>query len=78
MNISWYELDVQVIQPICWLEPETFFDHADDHEKKINGDSYCYMLSGNMVNEVNRENPAEALLAEGTFFDFLIRKSFSS
>lgn len=76
-NIPWHELDVEKIQPICWSNPSAYFIKASDeeHEKRLNNTSYCYMLSANMVGGYMKQNPLECLLQENTFFSFLIRKS---
>jgi FkbM family methyltransferase len=76
-NVSWYEMDVDMIQPVCWSRPELFFAIKDDatHEQLLNHSSYCYMLSANMVGGYMQTNPSRTLLQENTFFRFLIQRS---
>jgi FkbM family methyltransferase len=73
----WYEIDVSLIQPVCWSKPEAFFMIRDTggHMQVFNEGSYCYMLSGNMVNGFMEHNPGRGLLEEGSFFNFLLKRS---
>jgi mannosyltransferase OCH1-like enzyme len=77
LNVEWYELKVEQIQPVCWSNPEAFFklESEAQHSEKYNEDSYCYMISANMANGVVREHPEESLLKENSFFNFLYHKS---
>ncbi len=76
-GVPWLELNVELIQPICWSHPESFFAVRDDreHEMTLNRDSYCYMLSANMVRGFFKKNSFPNLLGENTFFSFLLKKS---
>lgn len=73
----WYEIDVSLIQPVCWSKPEEFFTIRDTagHMQVFNEGSFCYMLSGNMVNGFREHNPGRELLEEGSFFNFLLKRS---
>jgi FkbM family methyltransferase len=77
ISIPWYELEVGLIQPICWSEPEAFFETRNDdgHERASNSSSYCYMLSANMTNGFVQQHPSKHLLDENTFFRYLLKKS---
>jgi len=76
-GVQWLELEVDLIQPVCWSNPEAFFMVGDSaaHEEMFNDRSYCYMLSSNMINGVVKANPAKNLLDNDTFFTFLLKKS---
>jgi len=70
-------MDVSLIQPVCWSKPEAFFMTGDTagHMQVFNEASFCYMLSGNMVNGFLEHNPGRGLLEEGSFFNFLLKRS---
>jgi FkbM family methyltransferase len=74
---SWFDLETDLSQPICWSKPEEFFVVRDDphHEKIFNERSYCYMLSANMVNKVINEDRSQSIYVKNNFFNFLLRKS---
>lgn len=76
-KVSWYELEVEQIQPICWSEPAAFFKKDNDnlHELLLNSNSYCYMVSANMVRGYREENQYPNILDENTFFRYLLRTS---
>ncbi len=76
-NIQWYEMSVQLIQPVCWSEPSAFFAirNEEEHEKIFNKFSYCYMLSANMIGGYVNANSSNNLLDENSFFMFLLKKS---
>ncbi|HVW59462.1 MAG TPA: FkbM family methyltransferase [Puia sp.] len=73
----WRELDVSLIQPVCWSKPDAFFANRDmaGHMQVFNESSFCYMLSGNMVNGFAAQHPGSDLLERGSFFNFLLKKS---
>ena len=77
LGIEWYELATALIQPVCWSDPKEFFIKRDNkgHEEVLNKNSFCYMLSANMVNGFMKENPSESLLHDKSFFNFLCKKS---
>lgn len=74
-NVPWCELTVEQIQPVCWSKPEEFFTKRTDeeHRKFVNYDSYCYMISANMVRKHVSENPEDDILDKDTFFSYLVR-----
>ena len=74
---SWYELKVDQIQPICWSNPSAFFQKANDevHKQMLNPNSYCYMVSSNMVRGYLEENQYKNILDNDTFFSYLLRTS---
>lgn len=76
-NIPWYRLSYEMIQPICWSNPGSFFRLSDraGHEQIYNPRSFCYMLSHSMVLGYQAEHPEQSLMAEGTFFSFLLDRA---
>ena len=74
---SWYELKVEQIQPVCWSNPAAFFKKGNDvvHQQMLNPDSFCYMISANMVRGYLEENQYPDILDNDTFFSFLLRTS---
>jgi len=76
-NVPCYELQCELIQPVCWSQPEAFFrinDHGD-HERSFNEQAICYMLSNNSIQQFKATNPTRNLLDEGTFFRYLSKKA---
>ena len=73
----WLELACEVIQPVCWSQPEVFFALGTDaeHERAFNEQAICYMLSNNSLQKHQAAHPAGDLLAEGTFFRYLWQRS---
>jgi hypothetical protein len=78
-NQPWLELNLELIQPICWSQPSAFFEVRDaaGHEAVFNSQAWCYMLSNQMVQGFKLEHPELDLLAESTFFRFLLERSHS-
>ncbi|MBN9385045.1 MAG: FkbM family methyltransferase [Chitinophagaceae bacterium] len=76
-GVRWHEIDVSLIQPVCWSKPEAFFMTRDTtgHMQVFNEPSFCYMLSGNMTNGFMAQHPGRDLLEDGTFFNFLLKIS---
>lgn len=76
-NRAWYELLVEEIQPICWSNPGAFFVKRDElgHELALNPQSYCYMLSANMLRGYMSDNENFAIQAPDTFFSYLLKLS---
>ncbi len=76
-NVAWLELNVEMIQPVCWSDPKAFFTTRSDeeHEKFFNASSYCYMLSANMVGGYANEHPGADLFNKHSFFMFLLKRS---
>jgi SAM-dependent methyltransferase len=76
-SANWHELRCERIQPVCWSHPEAFFAIADAavHETQFDPQAITYMLSQTKVMEYQRQNPGKDLLAEGTFFRFLLARS---
>lgn len=74
---GWRELDVSLIQPVCWSKPDAFFANRDTvgHMQVFNESSFCYMLSGNMVNGFVAQHQGRDLLERGSFFNFLLKRS---
>ena len=76
-NVQRYELQCELIQPVCWSRPEVFFqiDHPADHLRNFDEQAICYMLSNNSIKQFSAANPGRDLLDEGTFFRFLLKKA---
>ncbi|MBE9586618.1 hypothetical protein IM792_19370 [Mucilaginibacter sp. JRF] len=76
-GLPWHELDVMQVQPICWSNPQAFFKKGsyNEHDEAFEDDAYSYMLSGNMVRGVVEKDAGQDLLADGTFFNFLLVRS---
>jgi FkbM family methyltransferase len=73
----WYEIDVSLIQPVCWSNQEAFFTTRDigEHQLFFNPQAYCYMLSKNTAEGFVETHPGKDLLDERSFFNFLLKKS---
>jgi mannosyltransferase OCH1-like enzyme len=76
-TVPCYELPCELIQPICWSQPEVFFkiNDAVDHERAFDEQAICYMLSNNAIQKFQATNRTRALLDDGTFFRFLANKA---
>lgn|GEM_PF-208395 len=72
-----HRLNVELVQPVCWSQPAAFFHTAADaeHARNFNARAYCYMLSANMVRGYAGEHDGADLLADGTFFRYLLRRA---
>jgi hypothetical protein len=70
----WHRLPVERVQPICWSEPAAFFvrGSAAEHAARVDPAAYCYMLSQNTVDGHARAAPGADLMAEDTFFRYLV------
>jgi SAM-dependent methyltransferase len=80
ITANWHELPCERIQPVCWSEPQRFFAVAEAavHEARFDQRAITYMLSHTKVAEYQRQSPGSDLLAEGTFFRFLLARSIGS
>jgi hypothetical protein len=67
-----FELPVEQVQPVCWSQPERFFEAGHDHS--IDPDAWCYMLSQQNVLRHQKTTTAR-LDAEKSFFSFLLRRA---
>ena len=76
-NVPWYRLGYDLIQPVCWSNPAAFFSVNDreGHEQTFNPRAFCYMLSHNMIEGHQAQHPERPLMAEGTFFSFLLEEA---
>ncbi|HEX5607809.1 MAG TPA: capsular polysaccharide synthesis protein, partial [Candidatus Binatia bacterium] len=79
-TIKWRELPCETIQPVCWSQPEVFFEigSPDEHELKRDPSALCYMLSNTEVQKFVAKNPERKILADGTFFRYLIKRSLET
>jgi biofilm PGA synthesis N-glycosyltransferase PgaC len=70
----WYRIAVDLIEPVCISDPQAFFamDLPRGHERTFNSRSICYMLSNNAVRNYMSAHPEDDLLADGTFFRYLL------
>ena len=75
----WYELPCERIQPICWSDPGAFFqtDADEGHARIFDPQALCYMLSNTEVGKYRAAHPEADLLAEGTFFRYLLERALS-
>jgi len=71
------QITTDLIQPICWSEPGRFFrrDPIEQHERRLNMNSFCYMLSAHMVSKHRGQNPSDDLLHPDSFFTFIVRRA---
>jgi SAM-dependent methyltransferase len=76
-DVPYYELQCELIQPICWSQPEEFFKINDslEHERIFNDQAICYMLSNNSIQKFQATNRTGNLLDEGTFFRYLVKRA---
>lgn len=73
---GWYELPCERVQPICWSNPGAFLEQRAyaDHERSLDPDAICYMLSNTRIREHVARHPQADLLQADTFFSFLLRQ----
>lgn len=74
---GFFELDCNLIQPVCWSRPEQFIiiRTFDEHEQHRDDTALTYMLSNSAVQTYLREHPGANLLSEGSFFNHLLQRS---
>ncbi len=77
---GWHELPCDRVQPICWSHPEAFFALRDPagHEGVFDPQALCYMLSNSAINKYLARRPRLDLLADRTFFTYLLRRSIGA
>ena len=77
---NWHELPCALVQPVCWSEPEVFFALADpaSHAARFDRRALTYMLSNTQILSYQQKTPGQDLLADGTFFRFLLSQSLGS
>jgi GT2 family glycosyltransferase len=75
----WHELPCERIQPICWSDPGAFFriDTDEGHARIFDPQAFCYMLSNTEVGKYRTVHPGADLLADGTFFRYLLERALS-
>jgi hypothetical protein len=71
---NWHELPCERVQPICWSEAHRFFEQrsATEHERSLDRDALCYMLSNSRILDYLHQHPGEELMTPGSFFSFLL------
>jgi len=76
-DVSYYELKCELIQPVCWTQPQTFFKIGDDfeHESIFNKHAICYMLANNAIQRFQASHPGKSLLDHDTFFRYLSKRA---
>jgi hypothetical protein len=74
---NWHELPCDRVQPICWSEPHRFFEQrgAAEHERSLDPDALCYMLSNSRIIDYLRQHPGEELMAPNSLFSFLLERA---
>ena len=75
----WFRLGYELVQPVCWSDPGKFFvsGPAADHQRAYNPRAFCYMLSNNTLRGYQAEHPGLDLLADDTFFSYLLRRALA-
>ncbi len=78
--VPFLEIECELIQPICWSQVEPYFVTGSDeeHQTTFDSEAFCYMLSNLTINKYLAQNPHKNLLADKSFFNFLVRKSLST
>ncbi|HEY0461057.1 MAG TPA: glycosyltransferase [Pyrinomonadaceae bacterium] len=78
-DAAFFEIECELIQPICWSEVAPYFVQADDaaHRQVFSRNALCYMLSNLTLQKYAVADPDKNLLAEDSFFSFLVRRSLS-
>lgn len=73
---GWHELACQRVQPVCWSQPEVFFEQrpAAGHEQCFDPQAICYMLSNTEVRKHVARHVGADLLGPRTFFTFLLQR----
>src|SRR5262249_26837941 len=76
-SVPWYRLGYELIQPVCWSNPDAFFRLADEdeHTRVFNERSFCYMLSNSTVRAYMANHPEQSLLSEKTFFRYVLDRA---
>ncbi|MFS8979366.1 glycosyltransferase [Cupriavidus necator] len=74
---GWHELPCQRVQPVCWSQPEAFFEErpATGHEQCFEPQAICYMLSNTEVRKHLARHVGADLLGPQTFFTFLLQRA---
>lgn len=74
---SWHEIGRERVQPIPWTEVGEFFAvrPPEEHERRVDRESLCYMFFNQAASWHREKNPRADLLADGTFFRHLARRS---
>ncbi|MGH8908810.1 MAG: glycosyltransferase [Egibacteraceae bacterium] len=75
----WYRIAVDLIEPVCESDQRAFFavDSPRGHDLAFNPRSICYMLYHSAVHSYVGAHPEADLLADGTFFRYLLDRSDS-
>jgi hypothetical protein len=76
-DAPWYELECEMIQPICWSDQGAFFNigKKTQHERTFNQRAICYMLANESLQRYLATHQAPDLLNEETFFSFLLSRA---
>jgi hypothetical protein len=71
---GWHELPRERVQPICWSQPERFFEERQpiDHERVFDPLAICYMMSNVSIKNYCRKYPQYDLMKSKSFFSFLL------
>ena len=74
---GWRELPTERVQPICWSRPAEFFEQRDDagHDRALDREAICYMMSNTEITRYLAAHPQANLLADNTFFRYLLRRA---
>jgi predicted glycosyltransferase involved in capsule biosynthesis len=78
-RVPWFEIQCQRIQPICWSNSRAFFTigNSEAHAESFDDRALCYMLSNVEIRKLHAAATMD-LLAEGTFFNYAIKRSLQN
>ncbi|UXH79177.1 capsular polysaccharide synthesis protein [Roseateles amylovorans] len=71
---DWHELPVARVQPICWSQPQRFFEvgSAEAHQRALDPQALCYMLSNTEISRYAARDRSVDLMRPDSFFSFLL------
>jgi hypothetical protein len=74
---GWHELPCERVQPICWSQPEKFFEQRTpvEHEQVFDTRAMCYMLSNGAIKNYLAKHPGAELMNSASFFSFLLGRT---
>jgi len=76
----WHQIECERVQPICWSNPGAFFAQKsrEQHERDFDPRAICYMISNTEVRKFQSQQPCMNLLAQDTFFNYLLGRALKS
>jgi tetratricopeptide (TPR) repeat protein/glycosyltransferase involved in cell wall biosynthesis len=78
-QVPWHRLDCELIQPICWSNPQAFFvlREAQGHEREVDDRAFCYMLANNALQRFQKSHPGMTLMHPDSFFSYLLARALA-